>query len=324
MIKLLLAIVIVHGAALSATGALSAAGVLSAAGRAPFSAHGASPAQGQWPAFGVYHTAGAIKCVSTRGGSTVVHPRSWVYDGDKLLLLDAGAEIILFDKDSNYIRLAGKGTYTTDDIKKMQRTHVKDNITVRYLSLLWEELFKPGSAAAMEKETMSNSTGGVSRGLSLVVAPADNYQTSMDGQTFRWQRVAWATTYHLRLRGADGQPRYDSITADTQLYVRFTNRLPYGSSYTWSLDLLGGSGRTQSGATGHLTLVDEKTTLASLPPLPPDPLGDLDLDLQRAEQYENSGCINKANTLYHHLLAVYPNDSSLKELYFAFRRRNYL
>src|ERR1700755_2446542 len=83
----------------------------------------------QWPAFGVYHTAGTIKCRSVRDGKTdAVIQHSWLYAGDKLMLIDNVSEIILFDRDTNYIRLHGKGTYTTADIEKMQKTHVKDNV----------------------------------------------------------------------------------------------------------------------------------------------------------------------------------------------------
>src|SRR5580693_2705858 len=121
--------------------------------------------QGQWPAFGVYHTAGPVKCIPARGGpAKPVIRYSWVYEGDRLLLQDIISELILFDRDSNYIRLHGKGGYTTADIEKMERTHVQDNITVRYLSLLWEELFRPGSNSLMEKEKIAGSAGGVSRG----------------------------------------------------------------------------------------------------------------------------------------------------------------
>src|SRR5580698_736980 len=94
-------------------------------------------AQAQWPDFGVYHTVGTIKCVPAKGGPVqIVRKGSWVYDGDRLMLSDETADIILFTRDNNYIHLKGKGAYTTKDLQAMQRSHAPDNITTRYLSLL--------------------------------------------------------------------------------------------------------------------------------------------------------------------------------------------
>jgi hypothetical protein len=304
MIKLLLATIVVQGLIPGLTRTLSA--------------------QGTWPAFGVYHTAGTIKCVSAKGGvAQAVLPHSWVYTGDKLLLLDNVAELILFDRDSNYIRLHGKGNYTTADIQKMQRTHVRDNITVKYLSLLWEELLRPGSASLIEKEKIARSTGGVSRGLTVILTPRDAYSTSMDSLCFRWHRVNWAKKYFLRLRTPDGDIRFDSVLIDTEVVVHFSPRMPVGYTYIWSLDLVGGSGRLQFSDSSHLILIDESTVLPQVPALEADSLGGPAAILRRIEQLESYGCIREADALYQRLMADFPVDGALNELYFAFRERNY-
>jgi hypothetical protein len=281
----------------------------------------------QWPAFGVYHTAGTIKCKSAHESQLQpVAPHSWLYDGDKLMLLDNISEIILFDRDTNYIRLHGKGTYSTADIRKMQKTHVRDNITVRYLSMVWEELLKPGSGSLMEKEKIAHSTGGVSRGLSPILNPRDDYSTSMDLLCFRWHSIHWAHKYFLRLRDRQGQLLYDTITADTQAVVHFPGRIAYGNTYTWSLDLIGESGRLQFADSSSLTLIDESTALTHFPAFTSDmdSLGGIATLLQRIRQYEDIGCTRMADTLFHRLTNDYPQDLALNQLYIDFRRRNYL
>lgn len=292
----------------------------------------AGPAQAQWPDYGVYHTAGTIKCAPVKGGVLqIVRKGSWVYDGDRLMLLDATADIILFTRDSNYIHLKGKGVYTTRDLQTMQRSHVPDNITARYLSLLWDELFRPGSNG----ET-GGSTGGVSRGGSFMLYPADNYRTSLDRVLFRWQRMAAATGYRLTLydktAGAPGQPNtpnptttapnpatpvYDSLVTDTQLVVRVTPPLSYGHTYGWSLEWISKDGHRLPAANGTAVLVDE----ADLLPIPPSPPG-IDTSLSRAQYLELAGCTQSANSLYLSLLAVDPADAVLRTLYREFQRRN--
>jgi hypothetical protein len=277
-------------------------------------------AQAQWPDYGVYHTVGTIKCVAAKGGPVqIVRKGSWVYDGDRIQLVDETADIILFTRDSNYIHLKGKGTYTTKDLQTMQRSHVPDNITARYLSLLWDELFRPGSNGATV-----GSAGGVSRGGSFMLSPADNYRTSLDRVLFRWQRMAAATGYRLTLRDktttAPGQPNplaYDSTVSDTQLVVRVTPPLSYGHTYAWSLEWISKGGHRQPAANGTAVLVNE----ADLLPIPPS-LPGIDTFLSRAQYLELVGCTRSANSLYLRLLAADPTDPALRTLYREFQRRN--
>jgi hypothetical protein len=281
-------------------------------------------ARGQWPAFGVYHTAGTIKCVAAHGGATrPLTEHSWLYEGDKLMLLDNIAEIILFDRDTNYIRLHGKGNYTTADIKKIQRSHIRDNITVRYISLLWDELIRPGAGTQKQKEQIASSTGGVVRGLSLVIAPRDGYATSMDSLIFCWHSVSWARKYFLRLRNPDGQLCYDSVIVDTQAVVHFPGRMTAGNYYTWTLDIVGESGRLQFADSNHIVLVNESAILPQLPPITPDSIGGIAVRLQQIEQYENASCTKQANDLFLQLTTDFPEDAALGQLYAAFRQRNY-
>ena len=276
----------------------------------------------QWPDYGVYHTVGLVKCAPAKGGAAqVIRKGSWIYAGDKLLLTDASADLILFDRDSNYLHLRGKGSYTTADLQTLRRSHVQDNITCRYLSLLWDELFRPG-----EGEAGTGATGGVSRGLSLVLAPAEDYKTSLDRILFRWQRVAWATGYRLKLNDSAGQAAFDSVVTDTQAVVRVRLPLSYGSTYRWSLELLGAGGRHQVGDTGRLALVDEATLLPALAAkvTPPDPelSAGPNSELVLTEVFERQGCTQAALGVYRRLLKTSPDDKAIRVLYRQFQRRN--
>jgi hypothetical protein len=281
-------------------------------------------AHGQWPAFGVYHITGNIKCAPAKGGGTKpVVSHSWLYDGDKLMLLDNISDVILFDRDNNYIHLSGKGTYATADIQKMQRIHVQDNLTVRYLSLVWDEVLHPSSGSQMDKEKFVHSTGGVSRGLTVMLTPRDGYATSMDSVIFRWHKVSWARKYFLRLRTPDGDLRVDSVLIDTAAVVHFSPRMNAGNTFFWSLDLVGESGRLQFSDSSHIVLVDESIVIPQVPAPKTDSLGGVAAILQRIEQFEEFGCIRHADGLFQRLIADFPADAALDRLYAAFRERNY-
>jgi hypothetical protein len=301
-------------------------------------------ARGQRPAFGVYLTAGAIKCIPAHGGgSTPVLQHDWLYEGDKLILLDNIAEITLFDHDSSYILLHGKGAYTTAEIEKMQPTRVRDTTVIRYLSLLWAEIQPaasargtaihasggtPGLPTPIHTSGLPTNTSGPqphtgAPSLTRVLAPRDSYATSMDSLIFRWRQVYWARKYFLRLRSPDGQLRYDSVLIDTQAVVHFPGRMPVGNSYYWTLDIVGESGRLQFADSNHIVLIDESAVLPTLPPITEDSIGGIAILLQRIEQYENAGCIKQAETLFEQLTNDSPQDNALDKLYFAFRQRNY-
>jgi hypothetical protein len=280
--------------------------------------------QAQWPDYGVYHTVGTVKCAPAKGGPMQpVSKGSWVYAGDRILLYDQTSDIILFTRDSNYIHLKGKGTYTTKDLQSMQRSHVPDNITARYLSLLWEELFRPNSNGQT-----GGSTGGVSRGGSFMLFPPDNYLTSLDKLLFRWEPYAWATSYRLFILSARRRILYDTVIKDTQLIVPVRPPLQYGYSFHYSIQMLGDNGRRQQGAEGSFTLVDETLRIQQLQTAALDSTDTAlthagpDSALMRAEQYEKQGCTRSADSIYLKLLAGDPTDLAVKALYREFRRRN--
>jgi hypothetical protein len=285
-------------------------------------------ARGQRPVFGVYSAAGNIKCIPARGPSRDVFPLTWLYKSDKVTLLDNISEITLFDHDTGYIRLQGKGSYTIAGIEKMQPTRVRDTMIIRYLSLLWEDVIRPAPQASTgvshsTPPTQYHTPVAPTRALSIILAPRNAYATSMDSIIFCWHSVSWARKYFLRLRNPDGQLCYDSVHVDTQTVVHFPGRMPAGNSYTWALDIVGESGRLQFADSGHIVLVDETAVLPQLPPVIPDPIGGFAVILQRIEQFENAGCIRQAEAMFSQLTTSFPQDDALDKLYTSFRRRNY-
>jgi hypothetical protein len=285
-------------------------------------------ARGQQPVFGVYSAAGNIKCIPARGASGPVFPLTWLYEGDKLTLLDNISEITIFDRDTSYIRLQGKGAYTIAGIEKMQPTRVRDTMIIRYLSLLWEDVIRQASQTSTSvthhtPPSQYHTAAVPTRTLSIILAPRNGYATSMDSIIFYWHGISWARKYFLRLRNPGGQLCYDSVLVDTQAVVYFPGRMPAGNSYTWTLDIIGESGRLQFADSGHIVLVDETAVLPQLPPVIPDSIGGFAIILQRIEQYENAGCIRQAEALFSQLTTSFPQDDALYKLYRSFRCRNY-
>ena len=291
----------------------------------------AAPSFGQGPVFGVYFNAGTIKYLPAHDGAArplVFH--DWLAEGDRVLLQDNIAELILIDRDSNYIRLDGKGNYTVADLEKMPRNHVADSITLRYFSLLWTEAphSSPHSPATKEK-TLSGVNGRQHSAANLMpatpfmVAPRHGYSTSLDSLIFRWHRISWAQKYLLRIRNLAGEVRYDSVLVDTEAVVNFAGRMS-PDTYYWALDLVGASGRLQFGDSSHIALIDEAAVLPQLPPLPVDSLGGIATILRRIEQYEAFGCLRHASNLFQQLTVDFPTDGALDKMYQEFLQRNYL
>lgn len=290
------------------------------------------PTRAQRPVFGVYLTTGTINCTFTHGGGySTVFLHSWLYPGDKLTLADDISEIVLFDRDTGYVRLRGKGSYSTDMVRKMQHTRVHDTMIIRYLSLLWLQAPQPAPAESRTDARGHTAASQTHRPVipvtpgstTTVLAPRANYATSLDSLIFRWRNVYWARKYFLRLRNTDGQLCYDGVIVDTQAVVHFPGRMTPGNTYAWTLDIVGESGRLQFADSGHIVLVNESVIFPQLPPVTPDSIGGIAIILQRIEQYENASCIKQANDFFQRLISELPMDAALDQLYTEFRRRNY-
>jgi hypothetical protein len=280
-------------------------------------------ASSQRPTYGVYFTAGTIKCTPARGPSRPVLLHDWLREGDKISLADNIAEITLIDHDTCYVRLRGKGTYTMAEIGKIQHTRVLDSILIQYLSLSWAEVIQPALPNRATGTPRHSPTHAGNPSRPTILAPRPGYTTSMDSLIFRWRNVYWARKYFLRLRRPDGRLCYDSVIVDTQAVVHFPGRMTPGNSYTWTLDIVGESGRLQFADSNHIVLVNDSTILPQLPPITPDSIGGFAVLLQRIEQYENAGCIKEAENLFEQLTTDFPQDPALDKLYAAFRQRNY-
>jgi hypothetical protein len=294
-------------------------------------------ASSQSPAFGVYFTAGNIKYIPGRAGETrpiLLH--DWLYQGDRITLVDNNAEITLIERDTSYVQLRGKGTYTIDEIRKMQHTRVHDTLITQYLSLLWAQVSQPAPTnRAAGTQTHSPANAGTparttpvpparpSPNPGAVLAPRPGYATTMDSLVFRWRSVYWARKYFLRLRDPDGRLCFNSVIVDTETVVHFPGQMTAGNTYTWTLDIVGESRRLQFADSNHIVLVNDSAVLPRLPPITPDSIGGFAALLQRIEQYENAGCIKEARDLFEQLTADFSQDPALDQLYFAFRQRNY-
>jgi hypothetical protein len=280
---------------------------------------------GQGPVFAVYFNAGSIKCTPPRGGSHPIEFHNWLFEGDKLSLQDNIAELILFCRDSSYLRLDGKGNYSVLDLEKMPRRHIADSVTLRYLSLLWSDAPRPRPLTPPPPTAKSNIARPplrpYSSGAPLMISPHNGYITSLDSCIFRWRPVSWAQKYFLRIRSREGEIRFDSVLVDTQAIVNFAGKMPPGA-YFWALDLVGEFGRLQFGDSSHIVLIDEAPVIAQLPSLPEDSLGGIVATIRKIAQYEASGCTKSAAEMFRELAAVFPTDSALDKMYHAFLLRN--
>jgi hypothetical protein len=284
-------------------------------------------AQSPWPLFCVYDVHGNVilKKKLSPTESSQIKKTQFIYNKEEISLKDDDGQLILFDKDTNYITINKKGSYTTDTIIKIKKTHLKEGITVKYFSFFWDDFFKPmKSKNISDKEDISNSSGGVSRGLMQVISPAPSFQTSMDECMFKWRKVKDAQSYSFLMIGNDGKEYYKRIIQDTQLLVKFKDSLAYGNAYTWTIAFHGSTIQTEETASGQIELIDEEKVLPTLHANITDSLNGVVHDLQLADLYQENGCIKKAYSIYKELVKKYPADKSLKKLFDDFVRDNYI
>jgi hypothetical protein len=258
----------------------------------------------QSPIFGVFFTAGLIDYIPSHGPTRPLDNHTWLTTNDKLKLADNIAEVILFARDTTYVQLEGKGSYTAAGIAKLPRHTIRDPMMIRYFSFFWP------------------STISTARSKAFIIGPRPGYTTSQDSLIFSWHNVSWARKYFLRLRNGGGDLVYDSVLIDTQAVVHFPGRMPAGYGYNWALDIVGEGGRLQFADSGHVVLIDETKVLPQLPALALDSLGGIAVILEQIEQFENAGCIRQADILFQRLLTNSPMDAALDKLYADFRERN--
>ena len=284
----------------------------------------------QGPVFVAYYSAGNIKCSPTHGGSHPLDYHNWLFEADRLSLQDNIAELILFDRDSNYLRLDGKGNYPVSELEKMPRHRITDSVAIHYLSILWTTAPRPRTPprtspppapAVKGSPTHHSPQVNPQPGSHLVIGPGNGYTTSLDSCIFRWHPVNWARKYFLRMRTREGEIRYDSVLVDSDAVVNFAGRMP-PDTYFWALDLVGESGRLQFGDSGHITLIDETPVLPLLPPLPEDSIGGVIAVLRKIAQYEAAGCTRSAAAMFVQLSLEFPTDAALDKMYQAFLVRN--
>ena len=163
-----------------------------------------------------------------------------------------------------------------------------------------------------------------SRGLIQIIAPSANYQTSMDELLFRWKNIKSAHAYSFMIIDKDGKSYCRKILSDTQLLVRFRDSLPYGKRYRWSLNFVSESIKETEPFNGQIELVDEEKIFPFLQLNSPYSLQGVVRGLQYAELYEENGCTKKAYVTYKNLVAKNPDDRSLKTLFSAFKKRNFI
>lgn len=263
-------------------------------------------ARAQSPVLCVYFTAGTVSYIPSHGPITPLDTHTTLFVNDKLTLSDNVSEVILFSRDTSYLKLEGRGTYTAAALSRLPRHRIRDPMMILYFSFFWQPapLTMPAPAT-------------------FVIGPRPGYATSQDSLIFTWHNVSWARKYFLRVRNPDGQLCYDKVVVDTAAVVHFNPTMPPGNSYNWAIDIVGEGGRLQFADSGHIVSIDETKLLPQLPALGLDSLGGIAPILEQIEQYENAGCIRQADTLFQRLLANSPMDAALDKLYAAFRARNY-
>jgi hypothetical protein len=274
----------------------------------------------QSPLYQIYQVSGNVKLQKAElSGLQEAKKNNFLYPGDQIILNNA--EIILFDRDTNYIRLRKNGIYSTAELEKIKKTHISDNITKKYCVLLWGETQNREHPGSIGSEEFANSLGGVSRGLIQVTSPGPVLNTSASSQWFIWKKIPSASSYTFKIFNDDENQLFSKTLLDTQILISLQEVLEHERTYKWSISVEGKTYRDEQAFSALLTWIDEKKVFKTISTDVKDSLGGVIYELQLANRYEKAGCTTTADDIYRKLIANNSSDPAIKDMYKSFLQR---
>jgi hypothetical protein len=279
----------------------------------------------QLPAYYVYLIKGGAHVRKSDGKLNKILPHDLLYKDD-VLFLKPRAELTLVDKSNNFVVLTVAKNYRVDSLSRLNNRK-SQNITKKYLQLVWDELLNPTTDYEVFKTAnLAKVSGGVSRGRSKcnnLVFPRDRMKISEDSIPFKWLHSGDTMQYDLKISGPRGQKLELPVT-DT-VYILSSSTLDGPGTYCW---LVKGhhsiSGASDSSACENkapicfqiITKEKEASMFSSLLPRPRKT--DLRTHLSLINNLEENGLVFSAIHTYENLVKGNPADQALLKSYVSF------
>lgn len=279
----------------------------------------------QFPAYYVYLIKGEARVRKSGGKLNKILPHDLLYKDD-VLFLKPRAELTLVDKSNNFVVLTVAKSYRVDSLSRLNNRKPQ-NITKKYLQMVWDELLNPTTDYTVFKAAnLAQVSGGVSRGRNKcnnLVFPRDGMKISEDSIPFKWVHTSDTMQYDLNLNGPQGQ-KLELPVSDTVYFVA-SSTLGGPGKYCW---LVKGQHSKSSVADSIscenkvpacfqiITKEEEAKKFSSLLPQRMKP--GLGTQLLLISNLEKNGLVFSAIHSYENLVKSNPSDPALLKSYVAF------
>ena len=192
--------------------------------------------QAQLPKYYVYLVHGDAELLKAGAKPVTVKQNIFVFTGNTLSL-NKNAEVTLVDNDGKFIVLHIPGNYKIRDIANNNRTKKPDDVTLKYLKLLWNELLNPElDYAKFKQKNIAGVYGGVDRSLpgstcKNLIFPVNGLKTAEKSLHFRWRQTSGSSTYRFIIYNDSKAEVVNLPVRDTQTIVNSVSSMP--GKYYW-------------------------------------------------------------------------------------------
>jgi len=276
----------------------------------------------QFPDYYVYLVKGAVTVRRTGANPVQIKQHDLIYDDDEVALT-RGAEVTLVDKDANFILLKSPPqSYKASTLTKVSSRRKTDDITAKYLKLLWSELLDPNEDyTKFREENLTVLAGSVSRGNSNcgnLIFPVNGLKTSEDTIHFTWLQTSPSSSYTLFIYDGEGKEVIKMHVKDTQsLIVKRQISEAKPGKYYWIVKSNDGTCEDEIPPYFELmTRENEDKLVTSLIANNGDTV--LESRLQIIDKLEKKALIYPILHYYANLVNNNPNDIALRKSYVLF------
>ncbi len=160
----------------------------------------------QLPEYVVYLVKGEVTVHKGKTKPVKVKQHQFIY-ATETLTIKQGGEVTLSNKEGNSFALGAPKTYQVSSLSQVN-SRSPDNITKKYLSLLYHELIDPNhDYTKFKKSNVGGVWGGVSRGdCGNLLFPVEDMKTADRTILFTWRKTSSENEYVLKI--------YDTATKE--------------------------------------------------------------------------------------------------------------
>ena len=178
----------------------------------------------QLPKYYVYLVKGNAELFKAGAKPSAIKQNVFVFN-DNTISLKKNSEITLVDNDGKFVVLHTPGNYKTRDIANKNRPKMPDDVSIKYLKLLWNELLNPEfDYAKFKQKNIAGVYGGVDRSLAgsickNLIFPVDGLKTSEESIHFKWHHTSSSSTYSFIIYNEDKKDVVNLPVRDTQTTI---------------------------------------------------------------------------------------------------------